>query len=125
MPLSFVSEFSIQVNSDEILEGRSHDLAPPMVMTDAASANTVTVCATNMCGCNSHALRRFKAVEALYPQEVGPLLEEYRALFKHDAVTKEAGMTDLERSGISSNAQPPTLPGHVPRGIRAARKPHR
>jgi transposase len=82
---------------DEILAARSCDLPPPMIMGDASSTNTVTVLKTEMCGCNSHAIRRFKELEEQYPQEVAPLLETYRAIFKHDAKTKDDAMTDAQR----------------------------
>jgi transposase len=82
---------------DEILAARSCDLPPPMIMGDASSSNAVTILKIEMCGCNSHAIRRFKDLEEQYPQEVAPILEAYRAIFKHDAKTKADAMTDAER----------------------------
>jgi transposase len=82
---------------DEILAARSSHLPPPIIMGDASSTNTVTVMKTEMCGCNSHAIRRFKDLESQYPRELEPLLEQYRALFEHDATTKSEGMSDSER----------------------------
>jgi transposase len=82
---------------DEILRQRPAGLLPPMVMADASSSNGVTVCQVHMCGCNAHALRRFKALEDKYPTELAGILSAYRAIYQHDAHTRSNNMDDEAR----------------------------
>lgn len=81
---------------DEILVSRPAGLPKPMVMADASSSNGVTVCEVHKCGCNAHALRRFKELDKA-PTEAEPLLTAYRKVFAHDAHTRAEKMSDTAR----------------------------
>jgi transposase len=54
---------------DELLSERPSTLLPPMVMSDALSANKVTVCQVRECFCNAHTVRYFKDLRENYPKE--------------------------------------------------------
>jgi hypothetical protein len=82
---------------DQILANRPPGLPVPIVVGDASSSNNVTVCAVHMCGCNAHALRRFKALEDNHPNELRDILAAYRAVYKHDEYTKAQQMDDAQR----------------------------
>ena len=82
---------------DELLAKRLPGLPRPLVMGDAASTNAVTVCPVYLCGCNAHALRRFKELESKHPLELAPLLDAYRRVYKNDAHTRAEDMSDEVR----------------------------
>lgn len=69
---------------DELLSERPSTFPPPMVMSDALSANKVTVCEVLECYCNAHAMRYFKDLKEKYPTEAGYALERYKKIFDHE-----------------------------------------
>jgi transposase len=98
----FIAVFRIGIQHsgellDELLATRLPGLPRPLVMGDAASANAVTVCSVYMCGCNAHALRRFKDLESTHPNELAPFLAAYRRIYEHDAHTRDEAMSDESR----------------------------
>ena len=62
----------------EILETRSSTRAPPMLMSDALSANHVTGYEFNKCLCNVHGRRHFVELIEHNPDEVTHALERYQ-----------------------------------------------
>ncbi|PIR23690.1 MAG: transposase [Deltaproteobacteria bacterium CG11_big_fil_rev_8_21_14_0_20_45_16] len=82
---------------DSILQYRQAGLAPPIVMCDALSSNTVTKTEVKVSHCNSHARRQFVEIESKYPDEVGWVLDTYALIWKADAVCKEKELNPEER----------------------------
>lgn len=74
---------------DELLSGRPSTSPPPMVMSDALSANKVTVCKVRECFCNAHTVRYFKELKENYPKEAGYALERYRKIFDNEKHCRE------------------------------------
>jgi hypothetical protein len=82
---------------DGLLIERAPTLAAPMVMSDALSANSVTVCAVRECYCNAHAVRNFKELEQSYPTEAGYATERYKQIFVHEDHCQEQQMSAEQR----------------------------
>ena len=82
---------------DQVLEGRSPTLPPPLVMGDCHSANTVTVCQVIYGACNAHAVRRFKALKEKYPEQAVYALARYKKIFDCETHCKEGGLNPQER----------------------------
>ena len=104
---SYIAVFRVGIQHtgellDQVLTPRAINLPPPCIMTDAASANSVTVCDVIMSACNAHALRKFKELESDYPCEAGFILKRYRAVYKNDASAATQNMSDDERLAFHS-----------------------
>lgn len=80
-----------------ILEKRSKDLAPPLVMSDALSSNSVIKTEFIACYCNAHARRQFYDLEHAYPKDIGWVLETYGKIWENDAHVQEKKLDDKAR----------------------------
>jgi len=80
-----------------ILQKRTSDLPPPIVMNDASSNNGVIKIEVIPCNCNAHARRQFYDLEKIYPKDVGWLLETYGKIWEHEAIIQEQQMNDEAR----------------------------
>lgn len=69
---------------DLVLEGREDGLPPPVFMGDCIESNTVTQSPVLYAGCNSHAVRRFKALAENYPAEASFALERYGKIYDNE-----------------------------------------
>jgi hypothetical protein len=69
---------------DLVLAERDLALEPPIFMGDCIASNTVTKTAVLYAGCNSHAVRRFKALADRYPEASGYVLERYKKIYEND-----------------------------------------
>lgn len=82
---------------DEILTKRPAELPAPIVMSDAASANTISVVPVKQARCNSHGRRDFVDVAASYPDEALYALETYAVIWQNDRHCSEAGLDPAAR----------------------------
>jgi transposase len=94
---------------DQILEGRDSALPAPLVMSDALSANSVTVCKVHECFCNTHALRNFKDLKERYPEEAGYALERYKKIYNNEDQCQEHQLTAAERLAYHKEHSRPLL----------------
>lgn len=82
---------------DQILNYRPPGLAPPKVMNDALSSNTVTQRTIKVCYCNAHARRLFYDLMKRYPDEVGWVLDTYANIWMHESHIRKENMSDQQR----------------------------
>nr|WP_255491104.1 IS66 family transposase [Spartinivicinus marinus] len=83
---------------DELLEKRSPDQPPPILMSDALSNNNPHVpCEMIRSLCNSHGRRQFVDVIQHFPQEVDYVLEQYGHIWTHEKQTKKDSLSPKER----------------------------
>ena len=82
---------------DELLSERPSTLPPPMVMSDALSANKVTVCDVRECYCNAHTVRYFKKLKDNYPTKAGYALERYKKIFDNEKHCQEHELSPEQR----------------------------
>lgn len=94
---------------DHVLRLRDKELPAPLFVADAGSANTPTVCEVHACGCNAHALRRFKDIRDLFPEPCDHVLKLYGRIFEHDHAIAMAGLDDGERLDFHRTFSRPLL----------------
>ena len=82
-------------NLAEVLHRRKEELARPIQMCDALSANTAGDLDTIVAHCMVHARRKFVDVAEDFPEECRFLLERLKEVYIVEAATK--GMSPLER----------------------------
>lgn len=82
---------------DQILINRADDMPDPLFMSDASSANEVTVCKVIECRCNSHAVRKFKEIVKDYPKEAEYALERFSAIYDNEELCKKSQMDQKQR----------------------------
>jgi len=82
-------------NLDALLKRRKEELAMPIQMCDALSANTKGDFKTILAHCMAHARRRFVEIVDDFPEECSHLLETLSNVYGHDAKTR--GMSPPER----------------------------
>jgi transposase len=82
---------------DNILKKRSANLDPPLVMCDALSSNTITKKEIRISHCNAHARRQFYDLEAIYPKDVGWLLDKYAIIWKNETAVRDKNLNDQQR----------------------------
>jgi hypothetical protein len=80
-----------------LLARRAPELAPPIVMSDALAANELAdETPVVRCHCLAHGYRQFDALEEVFPAECRRVLDDLKAVFDHDAVTRAQAM-DADR----------------------------
>jgi transposase len=84
-------------NLAKVLARRASTLAAPIQMCDALSRNVPGELKTIMSNCLAHARRRFVEVVNDFPEECRHLLEILGEVYKHDAFTRDQGMSPDER----------------------------
>ncbi|MER2491639.1 IS66 family transposase [Catenovulum sediminis] len=82
---------------DEILQKRPNDLAEPILMSDALSANQPSKVKVKMSLCNSHARRQFYDVHSHFPEEVAWVIEEYGKIWHHESIVQQQNMSAQQR----------------------------
>ena len=76
---------------------RAAGLGPPIQMADGLAANTAGAFATIVANCLAHARRHFVDVVHNFPAEVRVVLETLCAVYHHDALAREQGLSVAER----------------------------
>lgn len=96
-------------NISAVLEKRVKDLPPIIQMCDALSANVPATLNTILCHCLTHGRRKFTDIETFFPQECSYVIEQLALVYKHDAETKEKGMTSDERLAYHQTHSAPVM----------------
>lgn len=81
----------------QILEKRTPNLSPPIVMNDASSSNGVVKINIISCYCNAHARRQFYDLEKIYPKDIGWVLDTYGNIWGNEDHIQEERMDDAAR----------------------------
>lgn len=84
-------------NLADLLKYRDCSLGPPIQMKDAATTNIPAHEKVTESKCNSHAIRKFKDIQQLYPKECTEILKNYGIAAKNEKMLKEKGASDAER----------------------------
>ena len=84
-------------NLAALLSKREKTLPPVLQMCDALAANTTTELETILSHCLSHGRRKFKEIEAFFPEECSHVIKQFAYIYKHDAEAKTAGMSKEAR----------------------------
>lgn len=96
-------------NLQEVLRRRATDLPPPIQMCDALSRNTPKALQTIVANCLAHARRQFVDVHEHFPAECGYVLEAFQAVYRHDALARERGLTPEERLAFHQAQSGPVM----------------
>ena len=94
-------------NLVEVLRRRREDLARPIQMCDALSANTAGDLDTIVAHCLVHARRKFVEVADDFPDECRFLLESLKAVYIHEAGTR--GMSPEQRLALHQEQSAPVM----------------
>jgi len=84
-------------NLSEVLAQRAAGLGPPIQMCDALARNVPKEFEVILGHCTAHGRRQFVDVFAAFPSECRYVLETLGAVYKHDALAQERGMSGEER----------------------------
>jgi hypothetical protein len=84
-------------NLEAVLAERAAELAAPIQMCDALSANTTGAFATILAHCMAHSRRRFVDVAPSFPKECLHVLEVLRDVYAYDREAREWRMSPGER----------------------------
>jgi hypothetical protein len=84
-------------NLAQILAHRASDASVPLQMCDGLSANHPAGFATLLGNCLDHARRKFKDVEAAFPDDVSFVLDTLGKVYANDAKAKQDGMRPAQR----------------------------
>jgi hypothetical protein len=109
MALFFSGRRHAGENLQEVLRRRATDLPPPIQMCDALSRNTPPALQTIVANCLAHARRQFVDVHERFPAECGYALEAFQAVYRHDALACERGLTPAERLAFHQSQSGPVL----------------
>ena len=82
---------------DSVLVHRSLELPPPVLMSDALSANQPTSRPYTKSLCNSHARRGFADLSEQYPKEIRNFIEKYGKIWANDQHAKNEKFSKSER----------------------------
>lgn len=98
-------------NLSDVLEHRSSELAPPILMCDGLSRNIPKAFATILANCMSHGRRHFVDVVDNFPIECRYILETLAQVFVNDATTRKQQMSDDERLAFHQTHSQPLMDG--------------
>jgi len=98
-------------NLADVLRRRAAELAPPILMCDALSRNAPQSLRVILANCLAHARRHFIDVVKNFPAECRFVLETLRAVFHHDALALEQGLTPQERLRFHEQHSLPLMDG--------------
>jgi transposase len=86
-------------NLAEVLKRRAHELPAPIQMSDALSRNTPKLegLKIRLANCLAHGRRQFVEVAENFPPECKYVLETLRAVYHHDDLAREQGLSPEDR----------------------------
>lgn len=84
-------------NVGNLLSKRDKSLPPIRQMCDALAANVAKEYKTILCNCLAHGRRKFKEIEADFPEECDYILEQLGIVYKNDANAKALNLSAEER----------------------------
>ena len=107
MALFFTGPKHAGENMGKLLEQRAKDLSPPIQMCDALSRNVPKEFETLLANCLTHARRNFVDLVPSFPEECRYVIEALAAVYHHDKMAKEQGLSaDLRLQFHQSNSGP-------------------
>ncbi len=88
-----------------VLSLREADREAPIVMSDALAANVLEDdSAVIRSHCLAHGRRYFSDIEEVFPEECERVLDDFKQVFKHEALTRRAGEEPQRAAGVASTA---------------------
>lgn len=84
-------------NLAKLLDDRSTDVEPPLVMCDALKLNIPKEHSIVLCNCLVHGRRQFLDIESSYPSLARHVIEQISVVYDNDARTKELHLSPEER----------------------------
>ena len=84
-------------NLAEVLKRRAAELESPIQMCDGLARNLPKELETILANCLAHGRRNFVELYDRFPEECRHVIEAFRAIYYHDKVAREAGMSDEPR----------------------------
>ncbi len=85
-------------NLDEVLALREPGRGPPIVMSDALSANVLADEGTIIRShCLTQGRRKFTEIEDIFPAGCQRVIDDLNTVFKHEAATRQQGLTAAAR----------------------------
>jgi transposase len=94
-----------------VLAQRAAALGPPIQMCDALSRNLPGELAVIVANCVAHARRKFIEVAPNFPAECRHVLETLGAVYQHDALARERGLSPDERVRFHAAHSGPLMDG--------------
>nr|WP_255491103.1 IS66 family transposase [Spartinivicinus marinus] len=83
---------------DELLEKRSPDQPPPILMSDALSSNNPqAACETIRSLCNAHGRRQFADVISHFPEQVEYALKQYQVIWVNESMISQQQLSSEQR----------------------------
>lgn len=98
-------------NLATVLAQRAAALGPPIQMCDALSRNLPEAFAVIVANCVAHARRKFIEVAPNFPAECRHVLETLGAVYQHDALARERGLSPAERLRFHAAQSGPLMDG--------------
>ena len=96
-------------NLSDLLERRSAELPPPILMSDALSSNPPKGHAVIECNCLAHARRHLIDELGNHPEECRYLLELLEQVFKVDALCRKYRLSDEQRLRLHQRQSAPVM----------------
>ena len=96
-------------NLSDLLASRPAELPPPLQMCDALSRNMPAELRTIVANCLSHGRRNFCDVAAIFPAEVGHVLECLKEVYRIDAQAKQDNLSPDERLRLHQQQSAPVM----------------
>jgi transposase len=97
-------------NLDKVLTLREPERGPPIVMSDALSANALEdEGAILRSHCLAHGRRKFTEIEDVFPAECQRVIDDLNTVFKHEATTREQRLTAAERLAYHQSYSGPIM----------------
>ena len=96
-------------NMADLLDLRSPDLPPPVLMSDALSSNPPKGHVVIECNCLAHARRRLVDELGNHPQECRYLLEQLELVFKVDSLCRKHRLSDEQRLRLHQRQSAPVM----------------
>ncbi|MBC7502221.1 MAG: IS66 family transposase [Herminiimonas sp.] len=96
-------------NLAQVLAHRATELAPPIQMCDALSANVKGDFETILSHCIAHGRRKFVEVAVHFPAPCLRVIEDLATVYRHDAHCKDQKMPDAQRLDYHQDRSGPLL----------------
>jgi hypothetical protein len=96
-------------NLKEVLAQRASELGPPIEMCDALSRNLPKELEVIMANCLAHGRRQFVPIVENFPEECLHVLEEFREVYRNDAIAKERGLDAQARLAFHQEHSRPVM----------------
>ena len=93
-----------------MLSLREAERDQPIVMADALTANRLNdEAAVIRSHCLAHGQRQFSEIDEVFPEECSRVITDLKAVFQHEAATRDQAMTATERLAYHQTPSAPIL----------------